>query len=68
MTWLRDLHLALHHHPRLLSQVEAPYREAGVLPPPPPPVPGSAEKPEKPEKASGSKGDTEKVNYSWKAI
>lgn len=43
---------------------EAPYREAGVLPPPPPPVPGSAEKP---ERSSGSKGDTEKVSYSWKA-
>ena len=42
---------------------EAPYREAGVLPPPPP-VPGSAEKP---ERSSGSKGDTEKVSYSWKA-
>ena len=36
----------------------------GVLPPPPPPVPGSTEKP---ERASGSKGDTEKVSYSWKS-
>ena len=43
---------------------DEPFQKMGVMPPPPPPVPPA---PGSGSKASSSKGDPEKVNYSWKA-